>query len=147
MLTPVEFLLARVTDLEAKAFGATAGPWSPSLLQDTDGTQVDVVVEQAEAVYPDAHEVATVPRCGHHNVNRSADAAHIATWDPAFVLTWCTAVRQIMGHHSDAFGDGRLCHVCGVLGGLSYPCRTLLALLQPFADHPDFDPAWRQEDT
>jgi hypothetical protein len=26
-----------------------------------------------------------------------------------------------------------------------YPCRTVRAMLQPYAEHPDFDPAWRAE--
>lgn len=41
------------------------------------------------------------------------------------------------------------CDTCGDPQGwdqqepVDWPCPTLLALAQPYAEHPDFDPAWR----
>jgi hypothetical protein len=127
-MTPVEFLLARVTDLEAVAREATPGPW-------------DV---------------------GEFDGKRIADSEHIATWDPAFVLAWCAAVRQVALLHCPMsitkehpqFNDAHLtiepmtiCRSCEpetmFRRAKSYPCRTLLALCQPYADRPGFDPHWR----
>jgi hypothetical protein len=77
-----------------------------------------------------------------------AEARHIARQDPARVLAQCEAVRRIVETH-------RGWHVCPNAGNDGYTdygdgsgdewepiCPTLLALAQPYADHPDFDPAW-----
>jgi hypothetical protein len=100
-------------------------------------------------------------------------ATHIARWDPARVLAEVSSKRAILdlhkpchvegdpwsctdGHYgSEGLGlDGAQPARCGVcwgdewdMGGgpqlMASPCPTLLAVAQPYADHPDFDPAWR----
>lgn len=62
------------------------------------------------------------------------------------------AKRAIVAEHglnTDLRG-ARLCRVCvdwaeSDVENLAelYPCRTLVLLTQPYAEHPDFDPAWR----
>ncbi len=76
---------------------------------------------------------------------------HIAYWDPARVLADIAAKRALLELHSDDGG-----HDCPEIvsdhpkgrwvyhGWVSRPdvCETVKALIQPFRDHPDFDPAW-----
>jgi hypothetical protein len=154
-VTPVEFLLARVTDLEAKArvardgmehrwmvdssedYGLVVGEYGPEDRDHTGWVSTSVV---ASFAYADDDD---------HRTYRGAPdvAAHIATWDPAFVLAWCTAVRAILSvHHQMRPGWCATCDVPGDVQGSLRGCLTIRALLQPFADHPDFDPAWRQEE-
>jgi hypothetical protein len=79
-------------------------------------------------------------------------AAHIAHWDPARVLADVTAKKAILDfvapvvafrtwadgdQQEDAPGSWDLMELWpGV-------APVLLALTQPYAEHPDFDPAWR----
>ena len=61
-------------------------------------------------------------------------------------LAECAAKREMGGagvcERCDL--DGRGGAVFAPLPGVAYyPCRTLRALAQPHAAHPDFDPAWK----
>lgn len=68
----------------------------------------------------------------------------------ARVLAECEAKRQIIELHQrcnvhDHPGDE--CDACQRCGdGSIWPCDTLLAVASVYADHPDFDPAWRAAD-
>ena len=53
------------------------------------------------------------------------------------VLAECASKRRVVELHPDMLG---WCQGCA---HESHPCRTLLALAQPYANHPDFDPASR----
>lgn len=77
---------------------------------------------------------------------------HIARWDPARVLAEVEAKRKIIEEHlpvsAFGFADCRSCRDLLGPGQMaasanSWPCRTVTLLAQPYADHPDFDPAWR----
>lgn len=74
----------------------------------------------------------------------TADGEHVARWSPARVLAECEAKRRIVELHS---GDAEWCGWTqggdGTHADMGDDCDTLLALAQPYADHPDFDPAWR----
>jgi len=79
-------------------------------------------------------------------------ARFAARWDPARVLAEVAAKRAIIELHAPIPEDDlRLragsCTSCGDQGCCGhdeeYPCATLKAIAQPYADHPDFDPAWR----
>lgn len=62
---------------------------------------------------------------------------HIARWDPARVLAECAAKRAIVNGfrpHPNA-RDLNDVHM--------FIHAAILPLAQPYADHPDFDPAWR----
>jgi hypothetical protein len=78
-------------------------------------------------------------------------AEHIARWDPARVLAEVAAKRAILGIHEPVslapkfHPEVRVCARCGTVGEdeIDWPCDTVLALALPYADHPDYDPAWR----
>lgn len=136
-----DFLLARIAEDEKTARAAEGH-------RTFDGT--GIVVGRRESV--------TLP---------STVAAHIARHDPARVLADCAAKRAIVELHrpeervTGYRGNEHIrewqCPSCGGAGpdedagGNLFldiwhdraPCDTLLALAQPFAGHPDFDPAWR----
>ena len=57
---------------------------------------------------------------------------------PREVLAQVASLRAVVELHSPR--NGYVCHNCAVSGDRE--CKTLLALAQPFRDHPDFDPAW-----
>jgi Family of unknown function (DUF6221) len=72
-------------------------------------------------------------------------AEHIARHDPARVLADVAAKRAIVALHDDEGGA----HECvghdsawGTVTDYERDCRTLRLLAAPYADHPDFDPAW-----
>lgn len=79
----------------------------------------------------------------------SAIGTHIARWDPARVLAEITAKRAMIALH--AVEDERM-HECagsdpayGVVTDYVANCQTLRLLTAPYADHPDYDPAWATE--
>lgn len=65
----------------------------------------------------------------------------------------CAAKRRIVGEHrtrAAAYTGMTVesypcCDVCSAGGEYPgvYPCATLCALASVYADHPDFDPAWK----
>jgi len=94
--------------------------------------------------------------CGQKSHYPEVDQ-HIARWDPVRVLAEVAAKRAVLDLHQLIQRDHMVfdpndesavrpieiiptddCNACD-----GWPCPTLLALAQPFADHPDFDPAWR----
>jgi len=99
-------------------------------------------------------------------------ARHIARWDPARVLAEVAAKRVILRAHRRTtytnadlgIHDRAVCLSCHgrmdspdnwsddaewsyPLLQQPFPCDTVRALAQPYADHPDFDPAWRADGT
>lgn len=159
-----EFLLARVSELEAKAKAASDGRWyvesrEPGVL--TDESRADVLTAATSApsfsvVYDEAFGGCS-----------TTDAEHIVAWDPARVLAVCAALRLIVELHwpeeriTGYRGNEPIrewqCPSCGGAGvdfdsgGNRFvdrwndraPCDTLLALARVHAGHPDFDPSWR----
>lgn len=74
---------------------------------------------------------------------------HVAT-EPARVLAECEAKRRVVAEHDAAHilhdqGPPKPCSVdVGTTRtALVWPCRTMRILAAVYADHPDFDPAWR----
>jgi hypothetical protein len=68
---------------------------------------------------------------------------HIAGWDPQRVLAWCAAVRKIAEAHAVDVSSARRHEGVCERDLEDMPCSTMLALLQPYADRPGFDPRWR----
>ena len=79
---------------------------------------------------------------------------HIARWDPARILAECEAKRRIVRRHSrtaaDHWSGAGNCEGCGFYGDTDLPytsdseeCPELMDLASIYADHPDYDPAWR----
>lgn len=168
MLSLSDFLLARYDELEAAANAATGTHWSvkheeatygqdraEAWAVDTDARNVwqgrDLGTLAAVAVEYDRDY--SIPSGG---CEREPDAVHIARHDPAYVLADIAAKRRVVELHGPlglTWWDVTMCARCqgdsapvpDPLGSGStwtpnatYPCATLLALAQPFADHPDY---------
>lgn len=131
-----KFLLARIAEDEAAARAASPGPWVYTTVESVGGgTLYDQtrVIGSLDYEQPDEHDGRIV----RHLLKREADAngAHIARHDPARVLAECEAKRRIIEQVRDVEWTS------------SYAVRDFVLehLALPYADHPDFDPAWRLE--
>ena len=136
------FLLARIAEDEAVAREAlTEHRWEVSLEETNDRENIFYAVTAGptdDDVFADM---------GSHRMD-STRAQHIARHDPARVLAECAAKRRIVREHASTKVDGeRFCAICaaGEVHEMLYPCPTLRALAQPYADHPDFAEEWRDE--
>ena len=73
-------------------------------------------------------------------------AAYIVTWDPARALADLTAKRAIVAEyrthaeHRQRYGDKETDYSWGARTKLDWICKLLAA---PYAEHPDYDLAWR----
>ena len=83
---------------------------------------------------------------------------HIAHWDPARVLAEVAAKRRVLARHHPRQPPDRWCDGCGEDKGGGggrgrymwitprvlhiNDCPELRDLAAPYADHPDYDPAW-----
>ena len=137
----VEFLLARFAEDEAVARMATPGPWE---------VDHDLYPESVRRRGKDSHiSIVSGGRWGGEAsiFNAAADAHHIARHDPARVLAECEAKRRIVAERPAIGLPGRMLDY-NTLAAVheeverqrEYAFR-LLAL--PYADHSDFDDAWR----
>lgn len=80
-----------------------------------------------------------------HRAKQAWAGGHRGTrWlgEPDRQLAECEAKRKIIEAHPPLFGGCETCHELDAHDAYD-PCVTLRALAQPYADHPDFDPAWR----
>lgn len=147
-VTLTEFLTLRLDEDEAVARSAvlTDGRWRAWI--EGEGANFggdDVILTDGEDLY--------VSGCGPKTLR------HIARHDPARVLADVAAVREVLGLHSVPEPDQfvvydeslKQCRTCGpgdhyaaqdYADQYSYPCDTLRVLARPYADHPDYDPAW-----
>ncbi|WP_372595676.1 DUF6221 family protein [Actinotalea sp.] len=69
-----------------------------------------------------------------------------ATFSRARVLAQCAALRRVVDllSEAEATGDRLGPYTDDATVGAALALEaTLRALVQPYADHPDFDPAWR----
>jgi len=135
-MTPTEFLTARLDEEEVVARAAlTPERW----WVDGPASQTGMWWVYDTGAKFESREIAT----------------HVARHDPARVLADIAAKRAIVALHAPVedhnwkSGESHGYLWCGMCGSLDdspepYPCRTSLALLQPFADREDFDPAWRK---
>jgi hypothetical protein len=144
-MTLVEFLLARIAEDEAvaraaigtAAFSRQTGRWSFENVHDSFGAiPIVFAVTDAGAKTQAANMEAAW--------EREERGTHIARWDPARILAECEAKRRIVELHltamttpppPDPYQEGL------VQGWRDTSVLQLLAL--PYADHPDYDPAWR----
>jgi len=124
------FLEARIGEDEAAANAATGsvwtyGPYEPYEPSDEGGVVCDDDDKYVAQTQYDDQPLTTL--------NSDGNGVHIARWDPARVLAEVEAKRRIVDwcRHVEVFPANRVAD--GVL--------RLLAL--PYAEHPDFDPAWR----
>lgn len=78
------------------------------------------------------------------------DEQHAVRHAPGRVLAEVDAKRRSVAlHHAELVeakspdGDDRAVLWCWECDGEAFPCRTLRLLALPYADHPDYDEAWR----
>jgi hypothetical protein len=67
---------------------------------------------------------------------------------PARVLAEVAAKRRILERHSDWNGQAHVCPSFDLYGQCLLrlvECDTLKLMAEPYADHKDYDPAWRVE--
>lgn len=123
-----DFLLARITDDENTARGATSGPWRwfpgraglPAFLESTGARNTHWVEGQS-------FEAPTVVLGSNQNSMlrvRGRDAEHIAAWHPTRVLAECAAKRRLV--EASAGNE-----------------KVLRILAEAYADHPDYRDEWR----
>lgn len=128
----VQFLRDRLDEDETLARAATPGPWKQSGIGEYGwGVSFNRPGSGVEAEDTDQGR---------------ADADHIALHHPGRVLAEVEAKRQILTWHrkptESEFNDGTYRTMgCRCYGG--WPCPTLRALALSYADHPDYDQAWR----
>lgn len=148
-----EFLLARIAEDEAVALGATQGPWEA---QPADGynpaalgsrtDSADVAVAGSGDEY--GPEYVCLDRDGIGSTTMP-NAEHIARHDPARVLAECKAKRRVVERLRPAMitmPDGAVLSLMdpSEARAVEFMHRVIVtSLAQPYADHPDFDPAWR----
>lgn len=151
-MTLVEFLLAQIAEDEAAALAATPGPWESRDLSDAAFTSADnagwwwvwragvphyagvIEVDHADPEMPIGMAAITD---GDRGAPERADAEHIARWNPARALAEVAAKRSVLTEIE------RILPVC--IDPMTPAGVVALAMAQPYADHPDFDPAWRAE--
>ncbi len=138
-MTLTEFLNARIAEDEAVARvavipahdGYKPHPELASWHYEPDGE-----VEYVQTAEMLAHQYAeriyvTMDGEGIRSAVDEEVGPHIARHDPARVLAECEAKRRIINMMDDPRRD-------------TYEIHEVLAVLAlPYADHPDYDPAWR----
>lgn len=148
-VTLTEFLLARIDADERAAREATAGEsgvWVDSLAETGDGENIFFTVTDEQRLDDDyGYFVDLTARYGKGGRER---AEHIARHDPARVLAECESKRRVValhsrGHECPHSEDGGHADWYGE-GDERWPdCQTLRLLALPYANHPDYDKAWR----
>lgn len=142
------FLTARYGEAEVAAEAATRGAWEIVELDGCD--DFEVRADQSPVGRP-----RTEFRWVSNHVYDRSDAIHIASHDPARVLAGVAAKQAIVEWHQGnalVYEDGREDRFCGVCpreadwnGDLLAPCRELRLLAADYADHEDYDEAWKIE--
>ncbi len=133
-----DFMGARIDEDEAAARAVPAGPWCVVADPHGEGRAWEFWVEappppagtrRADQGDPDDPVFIT-------STEGPGLARYHARFDPARVLAECEAKRRIVALHPEVL---TICQACGE----PYPCRTIEALAAVYADHPDYDEAWR----
>ena len=109
----IAFLRARLAEDEATARAAFSGQCDPE-----NGWGAERSVSGGWTI---------TPHVG--NIHEKVQARHVEAWNPARVIAEVAAKRAIIG----------LCEPWGIPEDI----MVLRLLAQPYADHPDFAPAWR----
>ncbi|MET9950134.1 DUF6221 family protein [Streptomyces sp. NPDC006339] len=157
----VEFLTARLDEDERVARDArparedpSSGTWiaythdpGPADLQEASVALVGAVPDDPSSTGGMDWAVCEAGQ----GVRAGAISAHLALHDPTRVLAEVDAKRRIVDEHPNV-NDGD-CGACvkghwgyPTHGGSSperWPCPTLRLLALPYAEHPDYDEAWR----
>lgn len=130
-MTLTEFLLARIAEDEAVASAALAAYDSPGGISAQWWTKAELAGRELDA----------------------EDIGHIVRHDPARVLAECEAKRRIVELHEPfvPYSGPSKCVACADnldadhdgAPMVAWPCPTVRALASVYAEHPDYDEAWR----
>ena len=135
MTTSTDFILARVAEDEEAARAAYASPW---------WAKDDGHVWTGD---DDPDEGPTVYVNGGIYANQRRTAAHIARHDPDRVLADCRTKRRVVTRHQlrKFFhpGPNSPSLTCSWCSHVPWPCIDLRDYASIWADHPDYDEAWR----
>ncbi len=136
MTALTDFLLARIAEDEEVARVATRGSRWTGLAgwMDREHGKSNGLPE-GPCVLSGAAEVVSEWHVG------SKDAEHIARHDPARVLAECEAKRRIVEAWRATWSKAAFSPSQRLATGAMADVLELLAL--PYADHPDYDEAWR----
>lgn len=139
----VAFLRARYDEIERKASRATAGPWryDPTKHHHVVGTPQ---FEEAIFAGPTGKDATCIAATGPtDDLQSMADADHIATHHPQYVLADLDAKRRLLAEYEDAVEDEAedlYDHQRSIAKLVLEDVLALLAL--PYADHPDYRAEW-----
>lgn len=136
-MTIDEFLRQRIAEDEATARSCPPWPWRVSTLQDEtaahdEQTYADETVSAFDGI------CVAVPFALSARQTRAV-RDHLVAHDPARVLAECAAKRAIVAEHHPV-------DPCDAHDGATMrtaTCDTLLHMASVYADHPDYDEAWR----
>lgn len=140
-MTLTEFLHARIAEDEAVArsavgmgaFSRQTGRWMVGHPRDIHGQSTIVFALTDSGARTQAADLTLAWESAER-------ARHIALHDPARVLAECEAKRRIAEMHREGIDADCVLDCDDHMYG---PCNTLRALALPFAEHPDYDEAWR----
>lgn len=146
-----DFIRARLDEDEAVAKAATPGPWEPER-----PWLSDVVTSKLLGRIADFSSARVLNRDeGGYRPQSIPDARHVAHWDPARVLAETAAKRGILDAIDAAEKEWAEAQAAARPGPASFDLArarslerelaeiVLRQLAAPYADHPDYDPAWR----
>lgn len=138
-----DFLLARIGEEQTAALAATPGPWAWTEYATADDETLTLESVTETRTVPVIWLDGYVEGLGGIAIE-PADADHIVRWNPAEVLRECEAKRRIVTALHTWYGSEDAPNEVFFSDddgwrGIGW-CVQLLAL--PYADHPDYDPAW-----
>lgn len=129
-----EFLTARIDEDEAVARGSAPGPWETMTQETADGENVYYTVDTAAG--------ETIADLYESTERGRVTSGHVARYSPSRVLAECEAKRRIVDYREQEARDTSMPPMLRE-ARLSAFDATLRALALPYADHPDYDEAWR----
>jgi hypothetical protein len=145
--TLVEFLMARLDEDEAAARAAASPPWEVEIMSHVKDASVthqtwEVGRNINFGYLGDDHEIVSYGTRDEGDGRSEANARHIARHDPARVLAEVDAKRRIVERFELRDREFDLADPTSMaLAASMHEALVLLAL--PYADHPDYDEAWR----
>lgn len=154
----VDWLRQQLDEDERVARAATPGPWVVKPADSVYAKPSAVVLRtDVDVDAPWSNEwvsayVVNPQEEGGEGID-SADAEHIARWDPARVLAEVEAKRRVLDEHKPMDGVGERIVGCATCSWrddwdelhVEWPCTTLRLLAQPYAGREGWQEAWRAD--
>jgi hypothetical protein len=156
----VAFLTARLDEDEAGALATTPVPipgrWKAARDKNADDDDPLYLVQGEDEDDPGSEDYSgnspVIAYSAEWQVEGAANLRHIARHDPARVLREVAAKRRVLERHTAGWrGSGNPCLGCN-FGPQEdeftediEECPELRDMASVYADHPDYNPAWRVE--